>query len=386
MLLILFTVGIIGLNKIDFTAAADTSITFGVAITDRITFTGETKTYSFSANTGDVILIMATGEHISDLYGDYHPQVRLLGPTGIELAQKSGGTISEISALINSTGTYTIIVRLDGATTGSYGLFVQKLNNPQGTPLINFGQTLVGRINFTGDAKTYFFSANIGDIILIKATGEHISDLYGDFHPQLKLYGPNGIELIRISTGTAVSEFSATMNATGTYTLIVNHNGTDARSYGLFIQRLNNNQGRPLTNFGESLTGRINFTGDAQPYFFSAKTGDTFLMIATGQHFSDLYGDFHPRQRLYNPEGGLIAQNSTTTAVSEISGVLSATGIYTLIVDHATTGTGSYGLFTIPESMSFLTITVLTLLVVAFAVFSTKHQHNKKLSLNDGFV
>lgn len=271
--------------------------------------------------------------------------------------------------MINTTGTYTLIVNHDGTAVGAFGLFLQKLNNPEGTPLINFGETLFDRTNFTGDTKTYFFSAKTGDIVLIEATGEHWSDLYGDFHPQIRLFGPNGAELARISSGTAVSEIIATMNATGVYTLIVNNNGTSSGAYGLFIQRLNNNQGRPLTNFGESLTSRINFTGDAKTYFFSANSGNSFLMIATGEHFSQLYGDFHPRLRLYGPDGIIIAQNTTTTAVSEISGTVSATGIYALIVDHSTTGVGSYGLFTLPESMSYITITLLALISITVAIY-----------------
>lgn len=52
-LLIVSIIGVISFGKIDFVLAANTSITFGTAIMDRINFTGDARTYSFSANVGD---------------------------------------------------------------------------------------------------------------------------------------------------------------------------------------------------------------------------------------------------------------------------------------------------------------------------------------------
>ena len=95
---------------------------FGVAKSGSFKTPGFVDSFSFSAVTGDAVVI-----RISKTAGDLWPRITLYGPPGTELKRAYSTTTTEISYPLTSSGTYTILVDdgYRGSYTGDYSLFTQ---------------------------------------------------------------------------------------------------------------------------------------------------------------------------------------------------------------------------------------------------------------------
>ena len=103
-------------------------IACGQTITDTINSPGQTNTYTFDANAGESVTLLALGQSMSAVADVY-------SPTGSRI----GGSTNMFTGAINlaSTGTYTIRVRADNSeSTGSYGISLTFLTGRCGTQLI----------------------------------------------------------------------------------------------------------------------------------------------------------------------------------------------------------------------------------------------------------
>lgn len=113
-------------QAISITAASTIQINVGATISETINASDLSDTYIFSANTGDDLYIKATG--------NFPVNLRLYGTNGEKLAQNASDETSTIQALMNSTGSYTLIVDSPGASSGSYSISIAKLNQIIETP------------------------------------------------------------------------------------------------------------------------------------------------------------------------------------------------------------------------------------------------------------
>ena len=92
-------------------------------------------------------------------------------------------------ALINeqtlpSSGTYTILASDDyGDETGSYGLSLQRTNDPVNATVLSFGQTYQSSLSAIAELDAYTFSGNSGDVVTVRMTA---------FFPVLELFTPDG--------------------------------------------------------------------------------------------------------------------------------------------------------------------------------------------------
>jgi hypothetical protein len=113
-------------QAISLTAASTIQITVGTTISETINASDLSDTYIFSANTGDSLFIKATGSFTINL--------RLYGTNGEKLAQNASDETPTIQALMNTTGTYSLVVDSPGSSVGSYNITVGQLNQPIETP------------------------------------------------------------------------------------------------------------------------------------------------------------------------------------------------------------------------------------------------------------
>jgi hypothetical protein len=143
------------------------AISFGQTVSGTIAAPGETDTYTFTAYSGDLILI-----GMSRVSGDLWQRIRLYGPGGkllrderspvhVEIAPvlpdrylvylplianhrsaRTGGNTTVLDSRIQATvpGIYTIVVSdgFNGTMTGSYNLYIQRLNEPSGATAVTF--------------------------------------------------------------------------------------------------------------------------------------------------------------------------------------------------------------------------------------------------------
>ena len=124
--------------------AAPTPISFGQTMTESISIQGEQDSFTFMGATGDVILVRVTTETV------LWPQLDLYDPEGslLESALEVGPCVVEInSSPLPTDGYYQLrISDYIGTGTGTYWVFVQRLNNPGGATQMEFGSTLSATI------------------------------------------------------------------------------------------------------------------------------------------------------------------------------------------------------------------------------------------------
>jgi len=345
-----------------------TIISFGSTTTGSINQPGEVDTYTFSAQNGDRILI-----GMSRVSGDLWQRVRLYGPDGTLLQDESSPVHLEISLSLElpdrvnvflpiiannptvslngfpptdpvlqvpatTPGTYTIRVSdgFDGTLTGSYNLYLQKLNPPAGAGLIEFSQTLPGTINQPAEMDAFIFSAAAGDKLIAG-----MSRVSGNVWQQIRLYDSDG-ELLSETKSPIHTEMIYDMPAAGSYSLLVSDgfNGTLTGSYNLYIQRTNNPANAVTLSFGQTTPGSINQPAEMDAFTFTASANDQVQINMTR-----VSGSLWQQIRLYDPSGALLAENKAPTQ-AEITQVLLANGDYRILASDGFNGTltGSYNI------------------------------------------
>ena len=127
---------------------------------------------------------------------------------------------------------------------GTYGLYLQRTNNPGNAVPIAFGETKTGSIITYAQMNNYTFTATAGNMI---TTRMHSSWAVG---PQIDLYAPNGA-LITSSANLLSSydtEITKSLTSTGRYTILVGDtSGSYAGTYSLSLQNQETNS--PVASF-----------------------------------------------------------------------------------------------------------------------------------------
>jgi hypothetical protein len=341
------------------------TINFGETISGSINTSGEIDTYTFSANTGDMILV-----GMSRVSGDLWQRIRLYDPDGNLLRDESSPVHVEISQLLpdryyvflpmvvsgtsttvqnldsqsqnlqaNTPGTYTLLISdgFDGTNTGSYNLYIQRLREPAEATNISFSQTLSGVIDQPAEMDTFTLSANAGDTILIG-----MSRVSGDLWQEIRLYDSDGNLLNEVSSPVH-TENVYTVPSTSDYTLLVadGFDGTNTGSYNIYLQRLNNPTNATPLSFGQTISGNIPQPADMDAFAFNANAGDTILL-----GMSRVSGDLWQEIRLYDPNGNLLNEESSPVHVENIYTVPNSGEYRVLLADGFDgTNTGSYNLY-----------------------------------------
>src|SRR5690349_3084525 len=125
---------------------------------------GDEDTWTFSANNGDAI-ILRCGEVSGTV--SYNPFLRLVGPTGVLMAQNNAATDPFISVNVTTTGTFSVIVSSAVASqTGSYNLRFVKVPGTFIVPAGDEGGLLTNGGNHTGtnslgDEDVWSFTAAV---------------------------------------------------------------------------------------------------------------------------------------------------------------------------------------------------------------------------------
>ncbi|MFN2227548.1 MAG: hypothetical protein ACK2UY_14595, partial [Anaerolineae bacterium] len=193
-----------------------TPLSFGQTSIGFIAQSAEMDTFTFEAQANDTVMVA-----ISNASGDLWPQIRLYDPRGNLVGTNGDPDHAEITLIVaqrwitylplvvrnhgeaaaagegargvlvhaNLPGTYTILASddLNGTLTGSYGLHVQRLNNPGNATDLAFGQTWLANINQAAEMDAYTFTGTAGDVVLVAA-----SNATGDLLPLVRVYDPLG--------------------------------------------------------------------------------------------------------------------------------------------------------------------------------------------------
>lgn len=250
-----------------------TQIQYGFAVAGSISSPSERDYYTFFGNSGDVVFIRST-----EGVPGFQLRVELFGPDGTSLSNKSSDGVTELRIVLAGSGNYIIFVRENGLATGSYAIFLQKLNGSSGAVALNYGESVSGQINPSGDVDTYTFAGYTGDEISLQAA-ESASNL----EMTLELFAPDGRSLL-LQTRQAFNEVQWTLEADGTYTLLVSDDfqfapsgGQGRGNYNLRLELLNDVPQPPqilsvvLDSNQVALTWQPNLEHDLLMYRHSSK-------------------------------------------------------------------------------------------------------------------
>ena len=192
----------------------------GLSVSDDISL-GDLDSYTFSANTGESVLLRAADTESTDLFpADFTPRIDLFAPNGSFLTGSSGPLVADVFRVnLPSSGTYTVVVSDASAgedAAGSYDLYLAKAPGANEENGISGGDTVVEFIDL-GDLDSYAFEPNVvGTNVVVTVTDP--DDV--DFTPRIDLFRPSGAFQTGRS-GALQAEISVNLAEAGPYTLVV---------------------------------------------------------------------------------------------------------------------------------------------------------------------
>ena len=321
------------MSVVDSPAVCPASIGFGETIQCTIASAGEVDNYTFTASAGDMILV-----RMSKSAGALWPGIRVFSQGGTKLceANSTDSVSAEVAGCtFPSPGTYTIQAYdgLYGVYTGTYYLYLQRLNNPGSPVAIAYGQTLPSAIALPAIMDTYTFTGSAGDRVLVR-----VGESSGTLWPGTRIYAPDGTKLCQANSGDSVTTEIATctLSSPGTYTILAygSSYGASTGGYYICLQRLNN-PGSPVSiSYGQTMPGSIPTAAKIDSYSFLGDAGDKVLV-----RMGEASGTLWPGLRIYGPDGTKLCQADSSNSVTiEIATcTLTSTGIHTILAY------GSYG-------------------------------------------
>jgi len=196
-------------------------IACGQTLTNTINSPGQTNTYTFDGNAGEVVDILVLGQSLNAAADVYDP-------TGGRIGGATNNFTGPIS--LTSTGTYTIRVHAnDSVSTGAYGISLSFLTGRCGAALLS-GPPVTSAVTQFAELDSYTFTGNAGETVVINAAGSN-------FTAAAFVAGPNGAIAANWVNGTATLDLAST----GTYTVGVYSvylAGTGTYSLSLFYAKL----------------------------------------------------------------------------------------------------------------------------------------------------
>ena len=175
-------------------------IACGQTITNTISSPGQTTIYTFDANAGEMLDILALGQN-------FNATAEVYGPSEERLASCTNNFTGPVT--LSAGGTCTIRVRADNSvSTGAYGIsLVFLLTGRCGSSLV-WGRPVTNAITRLAEVALYTFSGNEGETV-------ELSSYSGNFAVAAFISGPTGAIVANWLNGVA----SLNLTTTGTYTV-----------------------------------------------------------------------------------------------------------------------------------------------------------------------
>jgi YD repeat-containing protein len=311
------------------------TISAGTALTATTTTPGQNAFYTFSGTAGQQVSINITS---STYTGCNALTVSILKPDNTTLASTSlcntaAGFLD--SQTLPTTGTYTVKVDPQGATTGSVTLLLNSFADVTGT--ISAGTALTATTTTPGQNALYTFSGTAGQQVSINITS---STYTGCNALTVSILKPDNTTLASTSLCNTATGFldSQTLPTTGTYKVKVDPQGTTTGSVTVLLNFFADVTG--TISAGTALTASTTTPGQNALYTFSGTSGQQFSINLSG---STYVGCNAVVVSILKPDNTSLASTglcNTTTGFLD-SQTLSTTGTYTVKVDPQGTTTGS---------------------------------------------
>jgi YD repeat-containing protein len=303
----------------------------GAPVTVATTQAGQVARLNFSGNLGQRISLNVTGVTIPS------STVSIYNPDGTALVSNvsigaSGGFIDTQTLL--ATGTYTIILDPATTNTGSATLQLYDVPSDDAGTITAGGAPVVVTSSVPGQNQRLTFNGTFGQRISINFNANTIGGT-----TSVVLVKPDGTTLTSSSVGLNATRYidTQTLPVPGTYTILVDPQTTNIGSMSVQLYDAAEANAGEITIGGAPVTVATTQAGQVGRLNFSGNLGQRISLNITGVTIPS------STVSIYNPDGTALVSNVSIGASGGFidTQTLLATGIYTIILDPATTNTGS---------------------------------------------
>jgi YD repeat-containing protein len=305
-----------------------------VQYTGRMSVDGasHTATISTAGKIGLVVFDGTAGQKVSLGVNAVTPgsgnDLYVFNPDGSTLTWTSNTTTNtNFHMTLPATGTYTLMLDIDGTNTGSASLTLSSEVNA-GTIVID-GASATITTTRVGQRGYLTFSGTAGQKVSLGVnaiTPTSLNDLY--------VLNPDGSTLTWTSNTTPNTNFHMTLPATGTYTFMLDIDGTNTGNATLTLS--SEVDGGTVTTKGPSVPITISRVGQRARLTFGGTASQQAIVRLTGNSMGSV------TVSLLKPDGTQLTWSTSSAASFDLSmQTLPTTGTYTILVDPASTNTGS---------------------------------------------
>jgi hypothetical protein len=225
------------------------------------------------------------------------------------------------------TGTYTILIDPDSTSTGSVTLTLSSELNA-GTVLVD-GASATATISRVGQRARMTFDGTAGQIVSLGINSTTLQ-----FWSTLTVYKPDGSVLVSNNSITTDTNNHMVLPVTGTYSIVIDPGSTSTGSATLTLSSEIN--GGSLTINGASAPITISRVGQRTRLTFAGTASQQATVRLTSNSMGTV------TVSLFKPDGSqLTASTSSAGSFNLSTQTLPTSGTYTILVDPASTNTGS---------------------------------------------
>lgn len=276
--------------------------------------------YTFAGSAGDVIYLDSNGPRSDTVFWT------LEAPDGTDLNGTTYSSDDIGRRVLSMRGTYTVVVRQDGAPGGTFSFVVRPVPKTSERSIAT-GDVVTGSFRTPGDEAKYTFAAAAGDVVYLDATGPRVEQGFW------VLESPDGSSL-NGSTYSSDDIGRRVLAKAGTYTVRLFNDGLATGAYGFRLLAVPRTTKTAITQ-GQTVSGTFRSPGDEQRFTFDAHAGDVIHLDGMGERLPQGFWT------LLDPDG--IALNGTTYSSDDIGPrALEKTGTYTIVVFDEGIETGTF--------------------------------------------
>src|SRR6266446_1628080 len=285
------------------------ALTLGATVTSSLDEPGEEDRFTFGGVAGQRLYYDA-------LDADNDPiNVQLISPSGA-IPFVNGNSDSDVGPFtLTETGTYTLLLKGSGDTTGDYRFRLIDVSLAPASALA-FDTTINGTNVPVTSASVYRFTGTNGQRLFFDfaATNIGVANVY--------LFGPQNQQLNGYG-GSLNNDFEQKLPADGTYVLTVG-NYTDPSATNFSFRVVTPNTTTNALTLGATVTGSLDEPGEEDRYTFTGTAGQRLYYDALDYDFDAI------NVQLISPSGGIPFVNGNSD--SDVGPfTLMETGTYTLL-------------------------------------------------------
>jgi hypothetical protein len=303
--------------------STDMEIVFGDLVSCAIDAASDSDAFRFSGVAGENVVIQVRSQ------GSLRPCLELFAPDSTVTTACSNAFSQRLDVALTQPGTHTILIS-PFSFTGGYDLALERVAPPSSTAQpIDYGATIEGEIDPSGDLDLFSFSGTAGETIAVQVTS--LSSL----RPCLELVAPDNTRIVACANAFS-HRIDSTLTLSGTYTILVSAFSFSG-AYVLALERiLPPSPNAQAVQYGSTVQDEISPSGDIDLFFFEASAGARIRLDVASE------SSLRPCLELIGPDNTRIT--ACENAFSQrIDATLGLTGTYSVLAS-AFSFSGAYSL------------------------------------------